>query len=161
VSDFLTHGLSLGTDPCTAIAVVTRDGGANEQGIFAACAPNTPLGININGRFSGSPNWAIYLNAVVTAGESIDGAWSILSSVMRSGTDVDLVTNGHVETLTGSGFYGGNGLDRRVIGAGDTTGGFFRGSIASLIAFPAALSGTNRSAVESLLAAYYDITLTS
>lgn len=152
--DVLVHTVGVAGSPCTMYALAKRNGGsANYQTIVNACAPNTVLGNQIRARTQASANWGLYLNTAVSSSYSIDGAWRVMASVLRSATDVDLVTDGAVETLAGLGFYPGDANERRVIGAEDAAAStnVFSGDIKAVF-ITLSTSSIERGTVETYLA---------
>ena len=149
-SQVMTHSLSLGSSPAAAVIVAKVNTASGNPGIFASCAPNSALGINFNSGYS-STAIAAYYNSFVYGSVSITGAWHILTQSIASYSatgGVEIGTDGLIDVRTGAGTYGGDSLERRVIGAGDTAAGYMSGDIGCIIVWDSAVSLALRGRVQ-------------
>lgn len=148
--DNLLHGYSIATAN-TIFAVAKMTGTTGEQIVISASLGGGSLAAYIRGR-SGGANWGTYRNGDVTANTDISSAYKIICIVTRSGTDLDLVTNGNVETKVASGYYS-DSTHRVRIGSGDDNENPFDGDIAEVFLYDSALNSTDRESMEAYLTA--------
>lgn len=146
VDDDLAHLLDI-PGANTVFAVVKMIGTTGEQIVISASSGGN-LAAYIRGR-SGSENWGTYRQADVFANTPISGSFKQVTIVSRSGTDLDLVTDGNVETKVAAGYHVDAAIRRR-IGSGQATN-WFGGDIAEILLYDSALSAVNRQAVEAYL----------
>lgn len=147
VDDILVHTISLGGNPATLFSVVKATNSAFGF-VVAAQAPNTPLSAHaISGLVSNaSDDWYTFFSAENDSLHKLD-TWKTISVVARSGTDIDLVTDGAVVTVVGSGYYT-DAVDRRAMG-GTGAGQNFAGRITEVIFAPSALAGSDWTRIEN------------
>lgn len=153
----LTHNLGL-VGAMSYFGVVKRSGGvASFQQSIQCLNISTSGGVPnpLSPRTFGV-NWGAYVSNEWESAFSVDGTWRVIGSVYRTGTDFDFITGTTVDTKSGgSGFYPGDGIDRRCVGG--RSGEFFTGDIAELLAYSSALSTANRTATMAYLSSKYSL----
>jgi len=162
-SSTLSHGLTI-TGACSVFIVCKSLNGlgvaiAGTSHIYSAAPANANLTSHINAVQGSGPNWGTYLGGEVSSSYDVFTEVKILSYVCRSGVDVDLCTNGVVETKAGGGFYVGDSNDRRwVCGDQNATEGA-NGPIAEVIAYGRAVTSLERASIEGYLATKWGVTI--
>lgn len=118
--DHLIHFVSLTVAPNLMMAVAARTGGADFATLVSFCPPATA---NFNAMYasgygSGSANWGV---VPTDSGQSILNSWKILSakplSTATSNSSATVWTDGSNEVTSTGSRYGGDGQERRYIGA--------------------------------------------
>jgi hypothetical protein len=111
----------------------------------------TTADYGIYSNLSTAKKWGLYRNAEISSGKALGTAYRHISVIWRSGSDIDLTTDGIVvNTGGGSPFgYAGN-----LIGSDEGTQNHV-GDIAEIIIYNTALSTANRRSVENYLRVKY------
>jgi hypothetical protein len=140
----LAHTLDTASSAYTVLAVVGGGSGTNYRALFSSTG-----GAFIASYFlTNTPKWGVYANAEVASSYSLVGVWSVISVAARNFNDIDLGTNGVIETkATGAGWYGNGSF----VGSGELNDQFYDGDIAELLVYTGALSIANRASVTAYL----------
>jgi hypothetical protein len=139
----LAHTLDTNNSAYTVLAVVNSGSGTNYRAMFSSTGAFVASYLLTN-----TPKWGVYANAEVVSSYSLVGVWSVISVTARNFNDIDLGTNGVIETkATGAGWYGVGPF----VGSGELTDQFYDGDMAELLVYTGALSIANRAAVTAYL----------
>lgn len=152
-NDILSLGTNITATGATIISVANNtDGASCTRTLFNAYAISLYTCLN-------NTQWSVYASQSVTSGSQLDSTHSVLSAVIRSFNDIDLVTNGSSVNKTNGTGWPSRGSS--AVGADPTNVQNHAGDIAELIVYNSALSTTNRSRLENYLRDKYAITVSS
>jgi len=149
--DRLTHTIGITVAPNLIMAVATRTAGSNPSTIAAFMPPSTANFNNIYARWVTGDNWGA---APGNSGQSILNAYKICSAVPANAntasSSTTMWTNGANETTVTGSRYGGDLLDRRVLGGAENAAASAQltGSISQVIAIPLDVSAPVRRRLE-------------
>lgn len=165
-NDRLAHSIAALGAPSFFMALATRTGGSNFSVVASFTPPNTTNYSSIYalgfGSGSPSPNWGL---VPTNSGQSILNTWRILSakpaSTATSNSSTTVWTDGANETTATGSRYGGDGGDRRALGAAGNVSfvaaDFLDGSISQVIAVPADVGNPLRKRLEHAAAYSFKI----
>jgi hypothetical protein len=158
ISHSFNHNYSI-TTASTILAVAKLTAVASSvEPIYEATAPNTSLRNGMIGDANNSGQWGTYMNSWKLSGYSAQGTRRLMISIsdgLTSGTVQNtLATNGAVTTVTDTGRYAGDALDRRSIMR--TSLDFTRGVVQEIIVWPTAQT-SSRVGIESNINGHYAI----
>uniref|UniRef100_A0A6M3JCQ0 Lectin/glucanase superfamily protein n=2 Tax=viral metagenome TaxID=1070528 RepID=A0A6M3JCQ0_9ZZZZ len=154
---WMGHTYSAGAIPISMYGIASRSADNNYQIIVDYTSVGAILhGLGAN--TAGDTNWASFYEAWQSSSYSIKNTFRIITIIERSGTDIDLITNGNVETKSPPGYSTEGSNERRNIGSVDN-GRIqnFYGSILTLGAIATTITTSQRTAIERHLNAYYAI----
>ena len=149
--DRLTHTIGITVAPNLIMAVAKRTAGSNPSTIAAFMPPSTANFNNIYARWVTGDNWGA---APGNSGQSILNAYKICSAVPANAntasSSTTMWTNGANETTATGSRYGGDLLDRRVLGGAENAAASAQltGSISQVIAIPLDVSAPVRRRLE-------------
>jgi hypothetical protein len=162
-SQYLNHNYSSGAAPHSVFVVGRRlSGGSTDFQVFInAVAPNTPFGVNISAKASGSVNWGNYINNWTQSNNSCLDTWRIMGIVSPSSSSGNEIfaTDGTQVSVTYTARYSGDINNRRAIGGDPTFNvGYLSGNIAEIVHVNRALSTVEQNLLEGYFAHKWGLT---
>lgn len=159
INDSLAHPFNYTGSVVTIFIVAQRTGTPAPEGpLHEAQQANSGANLfPLLARPNSNANWGSYFNAYVISSYTMASTWRVVCLRVRSGTDLDLITdNNPPEVKVGSGYYTDSN-ERRIIGGCPSTGEFFQGDIGEIIFYDSVLSATNLANVQNYLNARWAI----
>jgi hypothetical protein len=143
----MEHGLSV-TGACTIYLVAKSTAAGVTRVLYSAADAHASLIAYVEACHGGGNYWGTYFNAFVSSSVDISSGLQVLTMVVRSGSDLDLVSNDLVETKVGSGYYGGDSLNRKAIG-GSGAGDYFQGYLGEILVYGSAHDSMDQASIRS------------